>query len=51
LVRLIKTDLEKCGHDVWFDQSEIKFRDGWRRDITDGIIKIIQKKESNEQVH
>jgi transposase-like protein len=24
LVRLIKTDLEKRGHDVWFDKNEIK---------------------------
>ena len=24
LVRRIKTDLEKRGHDVWFDKSEIK---------------------------
>ena len=39
LVRLIKTDLEKRGHDVWFDKSEIKFGDDWRRDITDGVIK------------
>ena len=27
LVRLIKTDLEKQGHDVWFDKNEIKFGD------------------------
>jgi hypothetical protein len=39
LVRMIKTDLEKRGHDVWFDKSEIKFGDDWRRDITDGVIK------------
>jgi len=38
LVRLIKADLERRGHDVWFDQSEIRFGDDWRREITDGII-------------
>src|ERR1700751_2269931 len=38
LVRRIKADLEKRGHDVWFDKSEIKFGDDWRRQITDGII-------------
>jgi WD40 repeat protein len=38
LVRLIKTDLEKRGHDVWFDKNEIKFGDDWRRSITDGIV-------------
>jgi uridine kinase len=27
LVRLIKADLEKRGHDVWFDKNEIKFGD------------------------
>src|SRR5258708_37002424 len=34
LVRRIKADLEKRGHDVWFDKNEIKFGDGWRRAIT-----------------
>jgi hypothetical protein len=38
LVRLIKTDLEKRGHDVWFDKNEIKAGDDWRRSITDGIL-------------
>lgn len=38
LVRMIKTDIEKRGHDVWFDKNEIKFGDEWRRSITDGII-------------
>ena len=38
LVRRIKTDLEKRGHDVWFDKNEIKFGDEWRRAITDGIL-------------
>ena len=39
LVRRIKADLEKRGHDVWFDKNEIKFGDNWRRSITDGILK------------
>jgi len=39
LVRRIKADLEKRGHDVWFDKSEIKAGDDWRRCITDGILK------------
>ena len=38
LVILIKRDLEKRGHDVWIDKSEIKFGDDWRRQITDGIL-------------
>ena len=38
LVRTIKVDLEKRGHDVWFDKNEIKFGDEWRRSITDGIL-------------
>jgi hypothetical protein len=40
LVRRIKADLEKPphNHDVWFDKSEIKFGDDWRRAITDGIV-------------
>jgi hypothetical protein len=38
LVRFIKADLEKRGHDVWFDKNEIKFGDEWRRAITDGIL-------------
>jgi hypothetical protein len=37
-VRMIKADLEKRGHDVWFDKSEIKFGDDWWRNITDGAI-------------
>ncbi|MBE0640232.1 MAG: toll/interleukin-1 receptor domain-containing protein [Bacteroidales bacterium] len=37
LVRLIKADLEKRGHDVWFDKTDIKFGDEWRRRITEGI--------------
>ncbi len=38
LVRRLKEDLEERGHDVWFDKSEIKFGDDWRRSITDGIL-------------
>lgn len=39
LVCRIKADLEKRGHDVWFDKNEIKFGDEWRHSITDGILK------------
>jgi len=38
LVRRIKADLEKRGHEVRFDKNEIKFSDEWRRAITDGIL-------------
>jgi hypothetical protein len=38
LVRQIKANLEKRGHDVWFDKNEIKFGDDWREKITKGII-------------
>lgn len=38
LVRRIKANLEKRGHDVWFDKSEIKGGHDWRRSITEGII-------------
>jgi WD40 repeat protein len=38
LVRQIKADLEKRGHDVWFDKSEIKGGHDWRRSITEGIV-------------
>ena len=38
LVRRIYADLKKRGHDVWFDQNEIKFNDEWRRAIIDGIL-------------
>ncbi len=37
LVARIKADLQNRGHDVWFDTSEIKFGDDWRRRITEGI--------------
>lgn len=38
LVRRIKTDLEKLGHDVWFDKNDIRPGDNWRRSITEGIL-------------
>lgn len=38
LVRQIKADLEKRGHVVWFDKSEIKGGHDWRRSITEGIV-------------
>jgi WD40 repeat protein len=38
LVKKIKTDLEKRGHDVWFDKNEIKSGNDWRRSITEGLI-------------
>lgn len=38
LVRHIYADLKQRGHDVWFDKTEIKFGDEWRRAITDGIL-------------
>jgi len=38
LVRRIKADLEERGHDVWFDKTDIKAGDDWRRAITDGIL-------------
>lgn len=38
LVLRIKSDLEKRGHSVWFDKTEIKAGDDWRRSITDGIL-------------
>ena len=37
LVKIIKEDLEKRGHDVWFDKHKIKAGDDWRRQITDGL--------------
>ena len=38
LVMLIKSDLEKRGHDVWIDRDKIEFGDDWRRSITAGIL-------------
>lgn len=40
LVGLIKTDLEKRGHDVWFDKNEIKFGDEWIRSSIKLILAI-----------
>ena len=37
-MRRVKADLEKRGHDVWFDKNEIKAGDDWRRAITEGIV-------------
>ncbi len=37
LVRQIQADLEKRGHDVWFDKARIKAGDDWRRSITEGV--------------
>jgi hypothetical protein len=37
-LRCIKADWEARGHDVWFDKSDIRFGDDWRRAITDGIV-------------
>lgn len=38
LVRLIMIELEKRGHDVWFDKKDIEHNDDWREAITRGII-------------
>lgn len=38
LVERIKKDLEKRGHHVWLDTSEIKAGDYWRNDILQGIL-------------
>jgi len=43
LVEMIKTDLEKRGHDVWFDKTPetgkgIKAGDDWRHSITEGLV-------------
>lgn len=37
LVEMIKEDLEKRGHEVWFDRKDIKPGDDWRQKITAGI--------------
>jgi hypothetical protein len=37
LIQMIKNDLEKRGHDVWFDKKNIKRGEDWRRSITEGI--------------
>ena len=38
LVRRIYADLKGRGHDVWFDKTDIRPGDEWRRSITDGIL-------------
>lgn len=38
LVERIKRDLEKRGHHVWIDTSEIKAGDHWRDDILNGVL-------------
>ena len=40
LVERIKQDLEKRGHRVWIDTSEIKAGDHWRNDILNGVLKL-----------
>ncbi len=37
LVHLFKTDLEKRGHQVWFDEKDIGSWDDWKGRITRGI--------------
>ncbi|MBQ6394882.1 MAG: toll/interleukin-1 receptor domain-containing protein [Atopobiaceae bacterium] len=37
IVSRIKERLEARGHEVWFDQSEIKSGDDWRESIAEGI--------------
>lgn len=39
LVERIKRDLEKRGHHVWIDTSEIKAGDYWRDNILNGVLK------------
>ncbi len=39
LIRSIKADLTSRGHDVWFDNAEIKAGNDWRRSITEGITR------------
>lgn len=38
LVERIKRDLEKRGHKVWIDTSEIKAGDHWRDDVLNGVL-------------
>lgn len=38
LVERIKRDLEKRGHHVWIDTSEIKAGDHWRNNILNGVL-------------
>ena len=38
IVFRLKDDLEKNGHIVWIDKTQIKGGDDWRRSITSGIL-------------
>ena len=38
LVDMIKEELEKRGHQVWIDKSEIRSGNDWREKITKGIL-------------
>ena len=38
LVERIKRDLERRGHHVWIDSSEIRAGDHWRDDILNGVL-------------
>jgi hypothetical protein len=38
IVLRIKDDLERAGHAVWIDKSQIKGGDDWRRSIIDGLM-------------
>ncbi len=38
LVERIKGDLEKRGHHIWIDTSEIKAGDHWRDNILNGVL-------------
>lgn len=38
LVQKIKADVERRGHKVWIDRSEIKSGDDWRQSITEGLL-------------
>lgn len=37
-VRRIKSDLEKRGHDAWFDKAAPRFGDDWWHTIAAGIV-------------
>lgn len=39
LVYRIKRDLEKRGHRIWIDSSEIKVGNNWRDEILNGVLK------------
>lgn len=38
LVQKLKVDIEKRGHKIWIDRSEIKSGDDWRQSITEGLL-------------